>query len=197
MASLPWSGPYSLEPSDQYYDQAPWRGPGTGWRLSDEPGYPAPTSALDDGRRCGRSHGCHVHSASILHRRGKTCLWPSSAFAGGACATLECTTRCLSAQSGRTLYLLRRKGTVKAGGISDNIIEHWAFADGWTTRNGPKPLIWRKPAGYLRIWTYPALCGSAGGHPHTSGPVWWTAGQAARPWNSSGHLSVGLPPASL
>lgn len=117
--------------SRQYYDQAPWRG----------------TWAQDGG--CLMNQG--IHSADLLrwmmgenveevmactsqrqhpYIEGEDLALAIIRFAGGACATLECTTNVYPCNLEETLYLFGEKGTVKAGGISDNIIEHWAFADG-------------------------------------------------------------------
>ncbi|WP_301081957.1 Gfo/Idh/MocA family protein, partial [Faecalibaculum rodentium] len=117
--------------SRQYYDQAPWRG----------------TWAQDGG--CLMNQG--IHSADLLrwmmggdveevmactsqrqhpYIEGEDLALAIIRFAGGACATLECTTNVYPCNLEETLYLFGEKGTVKAGGISDNIIEYWAFADG-------------------------------------------------------------------
>lgn len=117
--------------SKDYYSQAPWRG----------------TWAMDGG--CLMNQG--IHSTDLLRwlmgdtvtevaaytaRRqhpwieGEDLALAIIRFAGGAMATLECTTNVYPCNLEETLYLFGEKGTVKAGGISDNIIEEWRFADG-------------------------------------------------------------------
>ncbi len=51
-------------------------------------------------------------------------------FKNGAYGLIEGTTNVYPMNLEETLYLFGEKGTVKAGGTSDNIIEEWAFADG-------------------------------------------------------------------
>lgn len=50
-------------------------------------------------------------------------------FKNGAYGIVEGTTNVYPVNLEETLYLFGEKGTVKAGGISDNIIEEWRFAD--------------------------------------------------------------------
>ena len=50
-------------------------------------------------------------------------------FKSGAYGIVEGTTNVYPVNLEETLYLFGDKGTVKAGGISDNIIEEWRFAD--------------------------------------------------------------------
>ena len=51
-------------------------------------------------------------------------------FSNGAYGLIEGTTNVYPKNLEETLYLFGEKGTVKAGGTSDNIIEEWNFADG-------------------------------------------------------------------
>lgn len=51
-------------------------------------------------------------------------------FANGSYGLIEGTTNTFPRNLEETLYLFGEKGTVKAGGTSDNIIEEWRFADG-------------------------------------------------------------------
>ncbi len=51
-------------------------------------------------------------------------------FKNGSYGIVEGTTNVYPRNLEETLYIFGEKGTVKAGGISDNIIEEWAFADG-------------------------------------------------------------------
>lgn len=51
-------------------------------------------------------------------------------FSNGAYGLIEGTTNVYPKNLEETLYLFGEKGTVKAGGTSDNIIEEWDFADG-------------------------------------------------------------------
>ena len=50
-------------------------------------------------------------------------------FKNGSYGIVEGTTNIYPKNLEETLYLFGEKGTVKAGGISDNIIEEWCFAD--------------------------------------------------------------------
>ena len=50
-------------------------------------------------------------------------------FKNGAYGIVEGTTNVYPVNLEETLYLFGEKGTVKAGGTSDNIIEEWSFAD--------------------------------------------------------------------
>ena len=50
-------------------------------------------------------------------------------FSNGAYGIIEGTTNVYPKNLEETLYLFGERGTVKAGGISDNIIEEWQFAD--------------------------------------------------------------------
>ena len=50
-------------------------------------------------------------------------------FKNGAYGIVEGTTNVYPVNLEETLYLFGEKGTVKAGGISDNIIEEWRFSD--------------------------------------------------------------------
>ena len=50
-------------------------------------------------------------------------------FANGAYGLIEGTTNVYPKNLEETLYLFGEKGTVKAGGVSDNIIEEWNFDD--------------------------------------------------------------------
>ena len=54
--------------------------------------------------------------------------------------------QCLPCQSGRDSVYLWRKGTVKAGGHSVNIIEEWIFADQIDDPETVKAPVSRKPA---------------------------------------------------
>ena len=51
-------------------------------------------------------------------------------FKNGSYGLIEGTTNVFPRNLEETLYLFGEKGTVKAGGTSDNIIEEWRFADG-------------------------------------------------------------------
>ena len=51
-------------------------------------------------------------------------------FKNGSYGIVEGTTDIYPKNLEETLYLFGEKGTVKAGGTSDNIIEEWSFADG-------------------------------------------------------------------
>ena len=51
-------------------------------------------------------------------------------FKNGAYGLIEGTTNIYPKNLEETLYIFGEKGTVKAGGTSDNIIEEWRFADG-------------------------------------------------------------------
>ena len=51
-------------------------------------------------------------------------------FKNGSYGIVEGTTNVYPRNLEETLYIFGEKGTVKAGGVSDNIIEEWAFADG-------------------------------------------------------------------
>ena len=51
-------------------------------------------------------------------------------FSNGAYGLIEGTTNVYPKNLEETLYLFGEKGTVKAGGTSDNIIEEWHFGDG-------------------------------------------------------------------
>ena len=50
-------------------------------------------------------------------------------FRNGSYGIVEGTTNIYPKNLEETLYLFGEKGTVKAGGISDNIIEEWRFSD--------------------------------------------------------------------
>ena len=50
-------------------------------------------------------------------------------FKNGAYGLIEGTTNVYPKNLEETLYIFGEKGTVKAGGTSDNIIEEWSFAD--------------------------------------------------------------------
>lgn len=50
-------------------------------------------------------------------------------FTNGAYGLIEGTTNVYPKNLEETLYIFGEKGTVKAGGTSDNIIEEWSFAD--------------------------------------------------------------------
>jgi len=50
-------------------------------------------------------------------------------FSNGAYGLIEGTTNVYPKNLEETLYIFGEKGTVKAGGTSDNIIEEWRFAD--------------------------------------------------------------------
>lgn len=50
-------------------------------------------------------------------------------FKNGSYGIIEGTTNIYPKNLEETLYLFGRSGTVKAGGVSDNIIEEWNFAD--------------------------------------------------------------------
>lgn len=50
-------------------------------------------------------------------------------FGNGSYGALECTTSVFPENLEETLYLFGSRGTVKAGGLSDNVIEEWSFAD--------------------------------------------------------------------
>lgn len=51
-------------------------------------------------------------------------------FKNGSYGMIEGTTNVYPKNLEETLYIFGEKGTVKAGGVSDNIIEAWNFADG-------------------------------------------------------------------
>ena len=51
-------------------------------------------------------------------------------FSNGAYGLIEGTTNVYPKNLEETLYIFGEKGTVKAGGTSDNIIEEWIFGDG-------------------------------------------------------------------
>ena len=51
-------------------------------------------------------------------------------FKNGSYGLIEGTTNVYPKNLEETLYIFGEKGTVKAGGTSDNIIEEWAFGDG-------------------------------------------------------------------
>ncbi|MCR4621550.1 MAG: Gfo/Idh/MocA family oxidoreductase [Clostridiales bacterium] len=51
-------------------------------------------------------------------------------FSNGSYGLIEGTTNVYPKNLEETLYIFGEKGTVKAGGTSDNIIEEWRFADG-------------------------------------------------------------------
>ena len=51
-------------------------------------------------------------------------------FSNGAYGLIEGTTNVYPKNLEETLYIFGEKGTVKAGGTSDNIIEEWRFGDG-------------------------------------------------------------------
>ena len=51
-------------------------------------------------------------------------------FKNGSYGLIEGTTNVYPKNLEETLYIFGEKGTVKAGGTSDNIIEEWRFADG-------------------------------------------------------------------
>ena len=50
-------------------------------------------------------------------------------FSNGSYGLIEGTTNVFPKNLEETLYIFGEKGTVKAGGTSDNIIEEWCFAD--------------------------------------------------------------------
>lgn len=50
-------------------------------------------------------------------------------FTNGSYGLIEGTTNIYPRNLEETLYLFGKKGTIKAGGTSDNIIEEWSFAD--------------------------------------------------------------------
>lgn len=50
-------------------------------------------------------------------------------FKNGSYGLIEGTTNVYPKNLEETLYIFGEKGTVKAGGVSDNIIEEWCFAD--------------------------------------------------------------------
>ena len=50
-------------------------------------------------------------------------------FSNGAYGLIEGTTNVYPKNLEETLYIFGEKGTVKAGGTSDNIIEEWHFGD--------------------------------------------------------------------
>ncbi len=52
-------------------------------------------------------------------------------FSNGSYGLIEGTTNVYPKNLEETLYIFGEKGTVKAGGTSDNIIEEWRFADGF------------------------------------------------------------------
>ena len=51
-------------------------------------------------------------------------------FKNGSYGIIEGTTDIYPKNLEETLYIFGEKGTIKAGGTSDNIIEEWSFADG-------------------------------------------------------------------
>ena len=114
-----------------YYDQAPWRG----------------TWAQDGG--CLMNQCIHnidllrwmmgdeveevmAYTAQLAHPylEAEDLGLALVKFAGGGYGIIEGTTNVYPKNLEETLYLFGEKGTVKAGGTSDNIIEEWAFADG-------------------------------------------------------------------
>lgn len=115
----------------QYYEQAPWRGTWAQdggclmnqcihnidllrWMLGNEVDE---VMAYTDNRQHGYLEGEDLGMAMIR-------------FANGAYGLVEGTTNVYPKNLEETLYIFGEKGTVKAGGVSDNIIEAWAFADG-------------------------------------------------------------------
>lgn len=50
-------------------------------------------------------------------------------FKNGSYGLIEGTTDVYPKNLEESLYVFGQKGTVKAGGMSDNIIEEWAFED--------------------------------------------------------------------
>ncbi len=66
-------------------------------------------------------------------------------FKNGSYGLVEGSTNIYPKNLEETLYIFGEKGTVKAGGISDNIIEEWSFADNYDDSGSVKKIYSENP----------------------------------------------------